>query len=133
AHDLPHFKDSHGVGLIGSGLLRKFDVHFNYEEGTITLVKNKLFSNQTYIDRSGLVMEPHRLGGLIEQVAENSHAAELGITAPAIMNEINGKKITEDNFDKLRALLSSDEPFVNLCWQANDRTECGNLKLEDRI
>ena len=133
AHDLPHFKDSHGVGLIGSGLLRKFDVHFNYEEGTITLVKNKLFSNQTYIDRSGLVMEPHRLGGLIEQVAENSHAAELGITAPAIMREINGEEITEDNFDELRALLSSKESSVNLCWQANDRTECGNLKLEDRI
>lgn len=78
-------------------------------------------------------MEPHRLGGLIEQVAENSHAAELGITAPAIMREINGEEITEDNFDELRALLSSKESSVNLCWQANDRTECGNLKLEDRI
>ncbi|MCK7459435.1 hypothetical protein [Idiomarina aminovorans] len=67
-------------------------MHFNYQEGFIALMKNNRFSYKTDIDRSGLVLEPHRLGALIEQVAEDSHAAELGITAPAIMKEINGKK-----------------------------------------
>lgn len=133
ANDLPHFKDAFGVGLIGSGLLSKFDVHFNYQEGYLALNKNKLFSNNTYIDRSGLVVEPHRLGGLIEHVAANSHAAELGITAPAIMTKINGEKLTENNFDNLRRMLSSEASHVTVCWQANGPTKCGDLKLKDRI
>lgn len=133
SHDLPHFEDAHGIGLIGSGLLQKFDVHFNYQEGSITLAKNELFNNKTDIDRSGLVMEPHQQGGLIKEVAENSHAAELGVTAPAIMKKINGKPITTDNFDDLRRLLSSESPIVNICWQTDSRTECGDLRLEDRI
>ncbi len=133
AHNLPSFEDSYGIGLIGSGLLRKFNVHFNYQDESITLVKNKLFSNKTDIDRSGLVMEPHRLGGIIKQVAGNSHAAELGFTEQAIIKEINGKAITKDNFDDLRRLLSSDAQSVNLCWQTNGGTNCADLKLEDRI
>lgn len=133
AHDLPHFKDAFGVGLVGSGLLRKFDVHFNYHEGYMALNKNQQFSNNTYIDRSGLVVEPHRWGGLIEQVAANSYAAELGITAAAILTKINGEKLSEDNFDNLRWMLSSEAPYVTVCWQANGPTKCGNLKLKDRI
>lgn len=133
AHDLPYFKDEHGVGMIGSGLLRNFDVHFNYQEGFIALTKNNRFSYKTDIDRSGLVLEPHRLGALIEQVAEDSHAAELGITAPAIMKKINGKKITENNFDELRQLLNSEAQFVDICWQVNGSERSGKLTLEDRI
>lgn len=133
AHDLPYFKDEHGVGMIGSGLLRDFDVHFNYQEGFIALARNKRFSHKTDIDRSGLVLEPHRRGALIEQVVEDSHAAELGITAPAIMKKINGKKITENNFDELRQLLSSEAQFVDICWQVNGSERCGKLALEERI
>ena len=78
-------------------------------------------------------MEPHRLGGVIKQVAKNSHAAELGFTEQAIVKEINGKAITEDNFDELRRLFRSDAQSVNVCWQTNGGTKCGDLKLEDRI
>jgi len=133
AHNLLSFEDPYGIGLIGSGLLRKFNVHFNYQDESITLVKNKFFSHKTDIDRSGLVMEPHRLGGVIKQVAKNSHAAELGFTEQAIVKEINGKAITEDNFDELRRLFRSDAQSVNVCWQTNGGTKCGDLKLEDRI
>lgn len=133
AHDLPHFKDAVGVGLIGSGLLRKFDVHFNYQESYIGFAKNKLYNNNTDIDRSGLVLEPHRLGGIVEQVAENSYAVELGITATTIVKKINGVELTEDNFDELRGLLSSEAPYVNVCWQASGTTKCADFKLEDRI
>jgi len=133
AHDLPHFKDAYGVGLIGSALLRKFDVHFNYQQGYMALYKNKLFSNNSAIDRSGLVVEPHRLGGFVTQVAAHSHAAELGISTTAIVTEINGEELTEHNFDYLLRLLSSTAPSVNLCWQMNGSTTCGDLKLKDRI
>ncbi|MDP5141503.1 hypothetical protein ORJ00_01955 [Rheinheimera baltica] len=133
AHDLPYFKDAVGVGMIGSGLLRKFGVHFNYQAGYLALTKNRLFSNNTYIDRSGLTVEPHRLGALVKEVAANSHATELGITTTAILTTINGEDLTEENFDNLRWMLSSDAPYVTVCWQANGPEKCGDLMLIERI
>lgn len=133
AHDLPHFKDDNGIGLIGSGLLKNFDLIFDYEEGYVALKKNKHFSNSTAIDRSGLQLEPHKFGAIVKSVASDTHAATLGVAKGDVVISIDNEQITPANFDQLRDQLSSNNSKLNLCWQSKDNLECGVLRLSDRI
>jgi hypothetical protein len=132
ANDLPYFEDDYGVGLIGSGLLRKFDVHFNYRAGYMALHRNTL-SNKTYIDQSGFVLEPHQLGGIVKHVSEDSHAAIIGIKVGSIVNRIQGITLNEENFDLLRNLFRSEVSTLMICWQNGSVNECSKLNLNNSL
>jgi hypothetical protein len=132
-HDLPYFEDDNGIGLIGSGLLRNFDVVFNYENAYLALKKNDQFSSKTLIDRSGLQLEPHKKGGLIKGVGETAGLKVLKIAIGDVVTEINGHKINDINFDEIRNLLSSEAEQVELCWTSSGDNICGILVLQDRI
>ncbi|MBU2180942.1 MAG: hypothetical protein KJ930_16085 [Gammaproteobacteria bacterium] len=130
-HDLPYFKDDNGIGLIGSGLLRNFDVVFNYESGYLALKKNRQFSPQTIIDRSGLQLEPHKKGGLVKGIVETASLKKLKIAVGDVVTKINGNAMNEYNFDELRTILSSDTKHVELCWTSSAEPKCGSLVLQD--
>jgi len=132
-HNLPYFKDENGIGLIGSGLLRNFDIVFDYENEYIAFKKNRLFSYDTFIDRSGLRIEPHTGGALVKEVVKDTHAQTLNILAGDVVTKINNKTLNDNNFDELRALLSSDMNEVELCWVSNEQEKCEVLFLRDMI
>ncbi|BBN82353.1 hypothetical protein PA25_23380 [Pseudoalteromonas sp. A25] len=133
AHHLPKLEDEHGVGLIGSALLRNFDIHFNYQQGYIAVRKGKKFSDDSFIDRSGLVIEPHKLGAIVKQIDDKSDASKLAIQSGTIITHINNQAITTNNFDKLRLQLSQEKPSVNVCWLANSNKKCADVRLYNRI
>ncbi|MBD1584142.1 hypothetical protein [Pseudoalteromonas sp. S16_S37] len=133
AHNLPKLEDEQGIGLVGSALLKNFDIHFNYQQGFVAIRKNKLFNTRSLLDRSGLVLEPHTQGGIVKQIASDSHATELRINEGSIITHINKQALTANNFDTLRNLLSSAKQSINLCWQTDKLQQCGDLKLFDRI
>lgn len=132
-HDLPHLEDENGVGLIGSGLLRNFDVIFDYNNDFVAFKKNQQFSSVTYIDRSGLQLEPHIKGAVVKYVAKNTHAAKIGISSGDIVTTINDEKLNNQNFDQLRGLLSSNITKMNICWQSKKKQQCKIMHLADRI
>jgi predicted aspartyl protease len=132
-HNLPYFEDDNGIGLIGSGLLRNFDVVFNYKNGYLALKKNRQFSPKTLIDRSGLQLEPHRKGGLVKGVGETAGLKVLKIAIGDVVTKINGHKINDISFDEIRSLLSSEAEQVELCWTSSGDNMCGTLVLQDRI
>tara|TARA_R110001583_G_scaffold86169_1_gene225384 strand:- start:8891 stop:10123 length:1233 start_codon:yes stop_codon:yes gene_type:complete len=132
-HDLPDFEDDNGIGLIGSGLLRNFDVVFNYENGYLALKKNIQFTPQTFIDRSGLQLEPHRNGGLVKGLGATTGLKALKIALGDVVTNINGNKINEINFDEIRGLLSSEAEHVEICWTSSGVDMCGTLVLQDRF
>lgn len=132
-HDLPDFEDDNGIGLLGSGLLRSFDVIFDYENEYIALKKNSEFTTETHIDRSGLQLEPHTKGALVKYLAIKTNAVKLGIMPGDVVTQINKQKVNAANFDQLRALLSSNMPEISLCWLAGNKERCDVLRLQDRI
>jgi hypothetical protein len=132
-HNLPYFEDDNGIGLIGSGLLRNFDVVFNYKNGYLALKKNRQFSPKTLIDRSGLQLEPHRKGGLVKGVGETAGLKVLKIDIGDVVTKINGHKINDISFDEIRGLLSSEAEQVELCWTSSGYNMCSTLVLQDRI
>ena len=132
-HDLPNFKDQNSIGLIGSGLLKNFDVIFDYENEYIALKKNHIFATSTFIDRSGLQLEPHKQGAIVKYVANETHASKLEILPGDVVTTIGNQKVNEANFDQLRALLSSDKKEIELCWLSAKKELCDALLLQDRI
>lgn len=133
SHDVGHFSDDYGVGLLGSGLLRKYDVIFDYQSEKIAFKKAKNTTLTTPIDRSGLNMEPHILGGVVIDVASRSGASKLSLLPGDIITHINHTAITEHNFDQLRALFSSKLAKLPICWQRAGSKQCGELVLFSRL
>lgn len=132
-HDLPYFEDDNGIGLIGSGLLRNFDVLFDYKNEYIAFKKNRIFSTITLLDRSGLQLEPHKRGAIVKHIASDTNAAKLGIHPGDVVTKINNQQVNAAKFDQLRALLSSDDAEITLCWLSANEQRCEVLPLQNRI
>jgi len=133
AHDLSHLQDEFGVGMLGSGLLRNFDIHFDYQSEQIWFRKNRNFKNHSLLDRSGLVLEPNIKGGKVKEVDSNSDASKKGIAANTIITKIAGTKVTVENFDQLRDRLSGSQETLELCWHNSGAEVCKTIQLGDRI
>ena len=133
SHDLPNFQDPIGVGLIGSGLLRQFDLILDYENSLVALKPNNAFSTDSFADRSGLQIEPHKRGGIVKQVNPDSHAFKSGIRTGDLLTSINDVKISASNFDQQRSLLSSELDVLAICFGNKAKQTCTNVNLNDRL
>jgi hypothetical protein len=135
--DRTDFKDlRRGVGLIGNGVLRNFDVLFDYSAGTLSMRPNSRFDSGSTADRSGIDLEPHRLGAIVQSVAEDSAAGGVGLKHGDIVTRLDGQRVAQRNFDELKALLSSKREAVDICWHSGSTEEegvCKRLTLRDRM
>lgn len=129
SHDLTEFKDPHAFGLIGAGLLRNFNLRFDYGKGLLWTSKNKLFSSHTLIDRSGLELEPHKNGAVVQSV---SSKVTLPIREKDVVTKINGASLSEQNFDEMRNKLSGEQERLAICWLNKGKETCAQLALADR-
>lgn len=130
SHNLTQFSDDISVGLIGAGLLRNFNLRFDYANQQLWFQRNNTFSTNSLVDRSGLELEPHKNGAYVKSVAQS---ASLAIPAGAVITSIDNKVVTVKRFDQLRALLSSQRKSIDICWQQTTKTQCQSLNLQDRF
>lgn len=130
SHDLTEFEDPYAFGLIGAGLLRNFNLRFDYKDQTLWTKKNTAFSSFTRIDRSGLELEPHTQGAVVKSVTKG---IELPIIVGDVLTKINNKQISADNFDAMRNILSSNLNSIDVCWLSQQNLSCGVLPLADRV
>jgi hypothetical protein len=135
--DRTDFKDlGRGVGLIGNAVLRNVDLLFDYSAGTLSMRPNVRFNPASAADRSGIDLEPHRLGAIVQSIAEGSAASAVGVEPGDVITRLDGQRIEQSNFDESKALLSSNREAVDICWRSgNTATEemCQRLPLRDRM
>jgi hypothetical protein len=132
--DRTDFKDlGRAVGLIGNGVLRNFDLIFDYRAGTLAMRRNARFEATSKADRSGIDLQPHRLGAIVRSVAPNSAAAKLGLKPGEVVTDIDGRSLRSDTFDTVKDLLSSDRQTLTLCWRSQTEHSCQPLPLVDRL
>lgn len=128
------FKDlSRAVGLIGNGVLRNFDLIFDYRAGTLAMRRNARFDANSKADRSGIDLQPHRLGAIVRSVAPSSAAEKLGLKPGDVVTDIDGQSFRSDTFDTVKHLLSSDRQTLTLCWRSQSERSCQPLPLVDRL
>jgi hypothetical protein len=132
--DRTDFKDlGRAVGLIGNGVLRNFDLIFDYRAGTLAMRRNARFAASSRADRSGIDLEPHRLGAIVRSVAPDSAAEKLGLKPGDVVTDIDGRSLRSDTFDAVTDLLRSDRQTLTLCWRSQSERSCGPLPLVDRL
>ena len=131
--DRTDFKDlGAAVGLIGNGVLRNFDLVFDYRAGTLAMRRNARFDAASRADRSGIDLQPHRLGAVVRSVAPHSGAAKLGLKPGDIVTDIDGQSLQQGSFDAVKNLLTSDRQSLTLCWRSQS-AQCEQLPLVDRL
>jgi hypothetical protein len=132
--DRTDFKDlGRAVGLIGNGVLRNFDLIFDYRAGTLAMRRNAHFDANSKADRSGIDLQPHRAGAIVRSVARGSQAAQLGLKPGDVITDIDGQDFRPDSFDGVKELLSSDRQTLALCWRSQSAQSCEPLTLADRL
>ena len=121
------------VGLIGNGVLRNFDLIFDYRAGTLAMRRNARFDANSRADRSGIDLQPHRLGAIVRSVAPDSTAVKLGLKPGDVVTDIDGRSLRSETFDGVKELLSSDRQTLTLCWRSQSERSCQPLPLVDRF
>ena len=86
-------------GLIGNGLLERFDVIFDFTKGEIWLRENKNANVTTSYD-SGMTLTPYDDCGVVNGLIEGGNAHKAGVKRGDIIVSING--LARENIDLKR-------------------------------
>jgi C-terminal processing protease CtpA/Prc len=124
-------------GMIGGGILSRFDVTYDCFRGKMYLRKNRNFDNPFMQDRSGLYIE---LQGnsfnqfIIADVITGSPADVAGIQTGDVILRCNGKPFKRLSLDYItNTLRSQPETTVRLTLSRNGDEVDVKFKLKDLI
>jgi hypothetical protein len=132
-HENPRGLDSRN-GNLGSGLLGKFNVTYDYPHKKMYLVKNQRFAEPFEWDMSGLVLEPGTGDTItIARVLEGSPAAAAGIAEGDRLLAIGGRPLANRNVPDTRAWLSKDGEEIEVRFVHAGTPRSEKLKLKRMI
>lgn len=102
------------AGSIGSGLLKRFAVTFDYQRQRIHLAANAHVKERDAYDRSGLWINQAREGFKIVAIVERSPAAEAGLSEGDTIVAVDGTPATAISLGNLRDRLRDSAPGTEL-------------------
>lgn len=125
------FADPDHSANIGSGLLKRFIVSFDYRSRTIYLEPNAEFDQADAFDRSGLWLRTEGDHLRIMDIAAGSAAAESALRVDQLIIAIDGQPANSRHLSEWRALLRETGRAQVALSLSDGRTV--TLKLKDRI
>jgi len=93
------------AGNVGYGVLRQFDITFDYASGTLYFEKNANFGQPDVHDRSGMWIERATNGFTIVDVVAGGPAAKAGLKSGDVIVAIGGKRYAALPLAQARATL----------------------------
>src|SRR6266852_3288879 len=106
------FQDKQGVmaspefdGVIGSEILRRFKVIFDYSRRQMILEPNRHFSEAYEHDMAGILLVVEGTGFRVRQIIENSPATAAGLHEGDVISAINGKPASALTLEQLRLMF----------------------------
>jgi S1-C subfamily serine protease len=123
------------AGSIGSGLLKRFAVTFDYQRQRIHLAPNARVRERDAYDRSGLWINKAHQGFKIVAIVARSPAAEAGLQEGDTIVAIDGISATTISLGNLRDRLRDAAPGTDLKLTIvrERRTLVVALRLRDLI
>jgi hypothetical protein len=79
------------AGSVGYGVLRQFNITFDYANGVIYFEKNANFGQRDIFDRSGMWLERTAAGFEVVDVTKDGPAAKAGLVAGNVIVAVEGK------------------------------------------
>jgi len=117
----PNEGDSMGLsqhrsdGNLGSQVLRRFFVIFDYQHQRMFLKPNSSYSKPFHFNMAGLLLRQHPDGRkLVYDVIENSPADQKGIKKGDVIDTVNGRDVREYGFEELENLFTQEKENVTL-------------------
>jgi aspartyl protease/PDZ domain-containing protein len=129
------FTDPYVAGNVGAGVLKRFNITFDYRSQTLTFEPNSNDSRPDIFDRSGMWI--NHTGSTFEviDVIKDGPAAQAALRAGDRIVTIDGKTADEVTLPGLRARFKTDEPGtkIHLKVQSGDATREVVLTLKDLV
>ncbi len=122
-------------GIIGSQILRMYNMTIDYGTKMIYLEKDHTYDANFKVNCSGIDVQlsKDKKKVLIHQVFENSPASEAGIKVDAELLKINGKSMVEINLAEVKKILKKDGETVDLVVSQEGSEKSVSLKLRSLI
>lgn len=127
------FGSTGGVPLIGTEILRRFYVVFDYAHTRLILEPNRHFRDAFVFDASGLDLRWAPDAFLIHDVAKPSPAAEIALQAGDAIIAIDGQAATSFRLDQIVKLLTHAGRVVKLTVRRGSNQLEISLPLRHRL
>lgn len=123
------------AGNVGGGVLKRFDVTFDYGKKRLFLQPNQSFSRPDSYDRAGLWLNRDETGFKVMDVTLNGPAAEAGLKAGDVITAIDGRSAAGLVLPEVRDRFKTFAPgtSVRLTVQAGAGTREVTLVLRDLV
>ena len=126
-------EDRHGS--IGSELLRRFKVYFNYLDGSMLVRPNRWFNQSFNYNMSGMEISTPYANlpyYVVSKVREGSPADLAGVKRLDVLYKINYKKIYDYDLNAINSLLQKEDgKKINLIVYRNGSYKTINFRLKD--
>jgi hypothetical protein len=110
-------------GNLGNGILRHFNVTFDYSRKAMLLERNERFAEPFEWNMSGMRLAPSEQTGLrIEALVDNSPAAKAGLAIDDVVTHINGKSVSKDDIQSLRQMMEQEGSELRIAATRNGQS-----------
>jgi len=102
-------------GNLGNGVLRRFNVTFDYSREVMLLERNERYDDPFEWDMSGMRLAPTGQSGLrIEALVEGSPAAKAGLEIDDVVTHVNDQAVSKGDLQSLRRMLEQAGAVVRV-------------------
>jgi len=129
------FAKKYLAGNVGGGVLRRFDVTFDYTHKRMFLKPNESFARPDAYDRAGMWLNRDEDGFKIMDVTAGGPAAEAGLRKDDVITSIDGRSAKDLLLPEVRARFKESKPGTNvrLTVKSAGKTREATLVLRDLV
>jgi hypothetical protein len=104
------------MGILGNGVLKRFNVFINLQQQMMSLEPNRLYHDQFEVNCSGveLVAEDAFQRVIVDHVYAGSPAHEAGLEVGDEIVQINGANVSDFQLPQIRSMLSQDGEEIEI-------------------
>ncbi len=114
AHGIQHNRKASGI--IGNGVLKHFNITFDYSRSTVYLETNKNFDKPYQVNASGINLQYSKDMSklLVHRVFEVGPAKSTGIKVDAELLSVNGRSVSELTLPEIRKILKQPNEKITI-------------------
>jgi len=129
------FVDPYVAGNVGAGVLKRFNIVFDYANQKLIFESNALASKPDVFDRSGMWLNQGESGFEVVDVVPGGPAAEAALRAGDRILAVDGRKASDLDLPGLRGRFKSEPPGteVRLTVRSGDATRDVVLTLKELV
>ena len=128
-HQHPGGMDSRN-GNLGDGVLKRFNVTFDYSRKKMLLIPNRQFGAPFEWDMSGMRLEPGEDNALrIQSLVADSPAEKAGLAVDDVVTHVNGRAVSDKDMVRLRKLMKRDGSVLKVTVTREGKPIKVKLKL----